>query len=303
MKKSFLLTALAVATMSVNVLAMQAQAGVLGLKPSANQSVTQSSSNTANVANTDVQNVQYDTTKYQFPAQQLKAENKTFDATDWRLYQRFDNGQLMYYQWAEDTGNIVEEGRYNSSGMGRKYGVEGLRALEPFYVNPDSWEREIPECPEVDGYRAVYPDKIVVFESKRTDPFGMRIQLQTPVFSNPALTYSQEMTVILPADIEAGFTKWELFELKQRYEFQAKARSEGKLTNVYDMVFYSQKRDVTNVRLYRENQNEVLFISTDQLDKLRQMLQFTSTKSFGEIHREIQNYGFINQYEGSKLLW
>ena len=302
MKKSFLLTALAVATMSVNVLAIQAQAGTTGLKPSANQGVTQSSGNT-NTANTEVQNVQYDSIRYQFPAQQLKAENKTFDATDWHLYQRFDNGQLMYYQWAEDTGNIVEEGRYNSSGMGRKYGVEGLRALEPFYVNPDSWEREIPECPEVDGYRAVYPDKIVVFESKRTDPFGMRIQLQTPVFSNPALTYSQEMTVILPADIEAGFTKWELFELKQRYEFQAKARSEGKLANVYDMVFYSQKRDVTNVRLYRENQKEVLFISADQLDKLRQMLQFTSTKSFGEIHREIQNYGFINQYDGSKLLW
>ena len=98
MKKSFLLSALVAAILSVNVLAMQAQAGTTGLKPSANQSVTQSSSNTANVANTDVQNVQYDTTKYQFPAQQLKAENKTFDATDWRLYQRFDNGQLMYYQ-------------------------------------------------------------------------------------------------------------------------------------------------------------------------------------------------------------
>ena len=302
MIKSFLLTALAVATMSVNVLAIQAKAGVLGLKPSANQSVTQSSGNT-NVANTDVQNVQYDTSKYQFPAQQLKAENKTFDATDWHLYQRFDNGQLMYYQWAEDTGNIVEEGRYNSSGMGRKYGVEGLRALEPFYASSRSSEREIPECPEVDGYRAVYPDKIVVFESKRTDPFGMRIQIDTPVFSNPALTYSQEMSVILPVDPDAGFNKWEAYELKQRYEFQAKARAEGKLQHVYEMVFYSQKRDVTNVRLYRENQNEVLFISADQLDKLRQMLQFTSTRSFGEIHREIKNYGFIEAYEGRRMLY
>ena len=302
MKKSFLLTALAVATMSVNVLAMQAQAGVLGLKPSANQSVTQSSGN-ASTTNTDVQNVQYDTSKYQFPAQQLKAENKTFDATDWHLYQRFDNGQLMYYQWAEDTGNIVEEGRYNSSGMGRKYGVEGLRALEPFYASSRSSEREIPECPEVDGYRAVYPDKIVVFESKRTDPFGMRIQIDTPLFSNPALTYSQEMSVILPVDPDAGFNKWEAYELKQRYEFQAKARAEGKLQHVYEMVFYSQKRDVTNVRLYRENQNEVLFISADQLDKLRQMLQFTSTRSFGEIHREIKNYGFIEAYEGRRMLY
>ena len=302
MKRSFLVTALAVATMSVNVLAIQAQAGTTGLKPSANQNVTQPSGNT-NAANTDVQNVQYDTAKYQFPAQQLKAENKTFDATDWHLYQRFDNGQLMYYQWAEDTGNIVEEGRYNSSGQGRKYGVEGLRALEPFYVNPESSEGEVFGCPEVDGYRAISPDKIVVFESKRTDPFGMRIQLQTPVFSNPAFTYCQEMTVILPADIEAGFTKWELFELKQRYEFQAKARAEGKLQHVYEMVFYSQKRDVANVRLYRENQNEVLFISADQLDKLRQMLQFTSARSFGEIHKEIKNYGFIEAYEGRRMLY
>ena len=302
MKRSFLVIALAVATISVNILAMQAQAGTTGLKPSANQGVTQSSGNTS-TTNTDVQNVQYDTSKYQFPAQQFKAENKTFDATDWHLYQRFDNGQLMYYQWAEDTGNIVEEGRYNSSGQGRKYGVEGLRALEPFYVNPESSEGEVFGCPEVDGYRAISPDKIVVFESKRTDPFGMRIQLQTPVFSNPAFTYCQEMTVILPADIEAGFTKWELFELKQRYEFQAKARAEGKLQHVYEMVFYSQKRDVANVRLYRENQNEVLFISADQLDKLRQMLQFTSARSFGEIHKEIKNYGFIEAYEGRRMLY
>lgn len=303
MTKKSIATMLTVAAISLSAVnSFTAEAGVLGLKPSANQSVTQPSGNTS-TANTDVQNVQYDSTRYQFPAQQLKAENKTFDATDWRLYQRFDNGQLMYYQWAEDTGNIVEEGRPNSSGKGKQYGVEGLRSLEPLYANPEGWEREIPECPEVDGYRAVYPDKIVVFESKRMDPFGMRIQLQTPVFSNPALTYSQEMTVILPADIEAGFTKWELFELKQRYEFQAKARAEGKLKNVYEIVFYSQKRDVTNIRLYRENQSEVLYISTDQLDKLRQMLQFTSTRSFGEIHREIKNYGFIDFYEGRRMLY
>ena len=302
MKKTIFVTMLAVVAFATNVFATEAEAGVLGLKPSANQSVTQSSGNT-NAASTDAQNVQYDTTKYQFPAQQLKAENKTFDATDWRLYQRFDNGQLMYYQWADDTGNIVEEGRYNSSGQGKKYGIEGLRALEPFYVNPESSEGEVYGCPEVDGYRAISPDKIVVFESKRTDPFGMRIQIDTPVFSNPAFTYSQEMSVILPVDLDAGFNKWEAYELKQRYEFQAKARAEGKLQHVYEMVFYSQKRDVTNVRLYRENQSEVLFISADQLDKLRQMLQFTSARSFGEIHREIKNYGFIEAYEGRRMLY
>ena len=97
MKKSFLLTALAVATMSVNVLAMQAQAGTTGLKPSANQG---SQSSTTNTANTDVQGVTYDTVKYQYPAQQLAAENRQFDKYDWRLFQRFDNQELMYNEWA-----------------------------------------------------------------------------------------------------------------------------------------------------------------------------------------------------------
>ena len=99
MKKNFLLRTLAVAILSVNVLAIQAEAGVLGLKPSANQGVTQSSGNTS-TTNTDVQNVQYDTGKYQYPAQQLIAENRQFDKYDWRLFQRFDTQELMYNEWA-----------------------------------------------------------------------------------------------------------------------------------------------------------------------------------------------------------
>lgn len=96
MKKSFLLTALAVATMSVNVLAMQAQAGTTGLKPSANQG-TQSVTDTTNK---DVSGIVYDTGKYQYPAQQLSAENRQFDKYDWHLFQRFDNHELMYNEWA-----------------------------------------------------------------------------------------------------------------------------------------------------------------------------------------------------------
>ena len=77
MKRSFLVTTLVVATLSVNVLAMQAQAGTTGLKPSANQG-SQSSTNTT--TNKEVQSdIQYDTGKYQYPAQQLmlKVANST----------------------------------------------------------------------------------------------------------------------------------------------------------------------------------------------------------------------------------
>ena len=303
MKRSFLVTALAVATMFVNVLAMQAQAGVLGLKPSANQG---SQSSTDTTTNKEVpSDIVYDTGKYQYPAQQLKAENKTFDRYDWHLYQRFDNGQLMYYQWAEDTDHIIEEGRYGTNGKGKKYGVEGFLSLEPLYVNPEAWEREVDvdECPEVDGYRVVYPDKLISFESKRTDQFGLRIQIQTPVFLNPALTYSQELTIVLPTDFAAGVGNWSIFYLRQKYEFQGNARRAGKVKHVYYTVFYSLKRNVTIVRLYRENQNEVLYISTDQLNQISLMMRVTANKPFGQLHKDITNYGFIEWHDGIKLLY
>ena len=97
MKKTVLATMLAVVAFATNVFATEAEAGVLGLKPSANQG---SQSSAANTANTDVQGVTYDTGKYQYPAQQLAAENRQFDKYDWRLFQRFDNHELMYNEWA-----------------------------------------------------------------------------------------------------------------------------------------------------------------------------------------------------------
>ena len=135
MKKSFLLTALAVATMSVNVLAMQVQAGTTGLKPSANQSVTQSSGNT-NAANTDVQNVQYDTGKYQYPAQQLKAEGKNFDKYNWRLFQRFDTGELMVQAWADGLGWRIREyadNTYERTPGERTYAFDLREEALPYY--------------------------------------------------------------------------------------------------------------------------------------------------------------------------
>ncbi len=303
MKRNIFASLLAVAVLSLSTVnSFTAKAGVLGLKPSANQG-SQSSANTNTTTNKEVpSDIQYDTGKYQYPAEQLKAEGKNFDRYDWHLYQRFDNGQLMYYQWADDTDHIIEEGRYRTYGKGKKYGVEGILSLEPLYVDPYAWEREVEECPEVDGYRVVYPDKLVVFESKRTDQFGFRIQIQIPVFLNPEYTYCQEMTVILPTDFDAGVGMWSIFDPRQRFDFQVKARAEGKIKSVYETVFYSQKREVTNVRLYRENQNEVLYTSTDQLDKVSSMMRFTATKPFGQLHKEIINYGFIDYRDGRNML-
>ena len=95
-KKSFV-AILAVAVLSLSTVnSFTAEAGVLGLKPSANQG-TQSSNDTTNK---DVSGIVYDTGKYQYPAQQLIAENRQFDKYDWHLFQRFDNHELMYNEWA-----------------------------------------------------------------------------------------------------------------------------------------------------------------------------------------------------------
>ena len=97
MKRNIFASLLAVAVLSlstVNVFA--AEAGVLGLKPSANQG-SQSSNDTTNK---DISGIIYDTGKYQYPAQQLAAENRQFDKYDWRLFQRFDTQELMYNEWA-----------------------------------------------------------------------------------------------------------------------------------------------------------------------------------------------------------
>ena len=101
MTNKSLVTMLAVAVLSLSTVnSFAAEAGVLGLKPSANQSVTQNQSGNTGATNTDVQSTQYDTVKYQYPAQQLLAENRQFDKYDWHLFQRFDNHELMYNEWA-----------------------------------------------------------------------------------------------------------------------------------------------------------------------------------------------------------
>ena len=107
-KKTFFVTMLAIAVLAMNVFATTAEAGALGLKPSANQGVAQPSGNIANTANA-AQNVGYDTVKYQYPAQQLKAEGKNFDRYNWRLFLRFDTGELMVQDWVASMNWQIRE--------------------------------------------------------------------------------------------------------------------------------------------------------------------------------------------------
>ena len=173
MKRSFLVIALAVATISVNILAMQAQAGTTGLKPSANQG-TQSSSDTT--TNKEVpSDIVYDTNKYQYPAQQLIAEGRQFNRYNWRLYQRFADGQFTYVDWARDNGFIADELSDNNSSIENNVFISHFNLKDwnnPYLNGPFTWDDT--------GKKEFSTDNRIVFRKKVSDESIMKDRTLTP---------------------------------------------------------------------------------------------------------------------------
>ena len=173
MKRSFLLTALAVATLSVNVLAIQAEAGTTGLKPSANQG---GQSSTDTTTNKEVQSdIVYDTGKYQYPAQQLIAEGRQFDRYNWRLYQRFADGQFTYTDWARDNGFIADELSDNNSTIENNVFISHFNLKDwnnPYLNGPFTWDDT--------GKKEFSTDNRIVFRKKVSDESIMKDWTLTP---------------------------------------------------------------------------------------------------------------------------
>ena len=173
MKRSFLLTALAVATLFVNALAIQAEAGTTGLKPSANQS---GQSSTDTTANKEVQSdIQYDTGKYQYPAQQLIAEGRQFNRYNWRLYQRFADGQFTYVDWARDNGFVADELSDNNSSIENNVFISHFNLKDwnnPHLNGPFTWDDN--------GKKEFSTDNRIVFRKKVSDESIMKDWTLTP---------------------------------------------------------------------------------------------------------------------------
>ena len=173
MKRSFLVTTLVVATLSVNVLAMQAQAGTTGLKPSANQS---SNSSTNTTTNKEVpSDIVYDTNKYQYPAQQLIAEGRQFDRYNWRFYQRFADGQFTYTDWARDNGFIADELSDNNSSIENNVFISHFNLKDwnnPYLNGPFTWDDT--------GKKEFSTDNRIVFRKKVSDESIMKDWTLTP---------------------------------------------------------------------------------------------------------------------------
>ena len=170
MIKKGIVAMLAVAAISLSaVSSFAAEAGVLGLKPSANQGVAQSSGNTS-TTNTDVQNVQYDTSKYQYPAQQLIAEGRQFDKYNWRLYQRFADGQFDYKAWANNLGYVAVDYSDNNNSTENNVVTSNFNLKDwnnPYINGPLTWDDT--------GKKIFQTDNDIIFRKKVSDESIMQL--------------------------------------------------------------------------------------------------------------------------------
>lgn len=153
--------------MSVNVLAIQAEAGTTGLKPSANQGNQNSTDTTTNkeVPSDFV----YDTSKYQYPAEQLIAEGRQFDKYNWRLYQRFADGQFSYVDWARDNGFVADEYSNNNNSTENNIFIS--------HFNLKDWNNPYVNGLIIDdsnGLKSFYTDNNIFFRKKIGDEAIMK---------------------------------------------------------------------------------------------------------------------------------
>ena len=174
MIKKSIVAMLAVAVLSLSTVnAFAAEAGVLGLKPSANQS---GQSSTDTTANKEVpSDIQYDTGKYQYPAQQLIAEGRQFDKYNWRLYQRFADGQFAYVDWARDNGFVADELSDNNSSIENNVFISHFNLKDwnnPHLNGPFTWDDN--------GKKEFSTDNRIVFRKKVSDESIMKDRTLTP---------------------------------------------------------------------------------------------------------------------------
>ena len=289
MKKIFLVTALAVATLSVNVLAMQAQAGVLGLKPSANQSVTQSSGNTTNAANTDVQNVQYDTTKYQYPAQQLKAEGKNFDKYNWRLFQRFDTGELMVQAWADGLNWRIREYADNTAaaarGSERIYAFDLREEVLPYY-----------DCEyTINGMRRSSSENKLYFMRNDSGHMDIPVRMSVGVHVQHEYCYPRGTLIVVPGAMNHNGSGEPFAVYQELYWNNA---SNGQTTNeTVDDYNAKYGHPIEPVKLYYPSVNRALYVSGWCLDDVAKYMPIIDSVYLDDNPENNSHYTYLLHYK------
>ena len=288
MKRSFLLTALAVATMSVNVLAIQAQAGTTGLKPSANQGVTQPSGDTTNAASTDAQSVQYDTTKYQFPAQQLKAEGKNFDKYNWRLFQRFDTGELMVQAWADGLNWRIREyadNTYERTPGERTYMFDLREEVLPYY-----------DCEyTINGMRRSSSENKLFFMRNDSGHMDIPVRMRVGVHVKPENCYPRGTQIVVPGAMNHNGSG-EPFAVYQEEYWQNSNNGQTTNETVDD---YNAKfgHPIEPVKLYYPSVNRALYVSGWCLDDVAKYMPIIDSVYLDDNPENNSHYTYLLHYK------
>ena len=289
MKKTFLVTMLAVVAFATNVFATEAEAGVLGLKPSANQSVTQSSGNTTNAANTDVQNVQYDTGKYQYPAQQLKAEGKNFDKYNWSLFQRFDTGELMVQAWADGLGWRIREYADNTAaaarGGERIYAFDLREEVLPYY-----------DCEyTINGMRKSSSENELFFMRNDSEHMDIPVRMSVEVHVRPENCYARGTRIVVPGAMNHNGSGEPFAVYQELYWNNA---SNGQTTNE-TVDDYNAKfgHPIEPVKLYYPSVDRALYVSGWCLDYVTKYMPIIDSVYLDDNPENNSHYTYLLHYK------
>ena len=288
-KKTFLVTMLAVVAFATNVFATEAEAGVLGLKPSANQSVTQQSGNTANAANTDVQSAQYDTVKYQYPAQQLKAEGKNFNKYDWRLFQRFDTGELMVQAWADGLGWRIREYADNTAaaarGGERIYAFDLREEVLPYY-----------DCEyTINGMRKSSSENELFFMRNDSEHMDIPVRMSVEVHVRPENCYARGTRIVVPGAMNHNGSGEPFAVYQELYWNNA---SNGQTTNE-TVDDYNAKfgHPIESVKLYYPSVDRALYVSGWCLDDVTKYMPIIDSVYLDDNPENNSHYTYLLHYK------
>ena len=285
MKKSFLLTALAVATMSVNVLAMQAQAGTTGLKPSANQG---SQSSATNTANTEVQSVTYDTVKYQYPAEQLKAEGKNFDKYNWRLFQRFDTGELMVQAWVDGMNWQIREyadNTYERTPGERTYEFDFREEFLSYFDSEYN----------MNGMRKSSSDNKLLFMRNDSRNVDIPVRMRVGVHVKPENCYPYGTQIVVPGATNHNGSGEPFAVYQELYWYNV---SNGQTTNE-TVEDYNTKygHAVEPVKLYYPSVGRALYVSGWSLDDIAKYMPIIDSVYLDENPENNSHYTYLLHYK------
>ena len=289
MVKKIFVAMLAVAVLSLSTVnSFTAKAGVLGLKPSANQSVTQSSGNT-NAANTDVQNVQYDTGKYQYPAEQLKAEGKNFDKYNWRLFQRFDTGELMVQAWADGMNWRIREYADNTAAAAR--GSERIYAFDLREEDLPYYDKEY----TINGMRKSSSENKLFFMRNDSGNMDIPVRMSVGVHVKPENCYPRGTRIVVPGAMNHNGSG-EPFAVYQEEYWQNSNNGQTTNETVDD---YNAKfgHPIEPVKLYYPSVNRALYVSGWCLDDVAKYMPIIDSVYLDDNPENNSHYTYLLHYK------